>query len=92
MDFLFELLLELIAEGTVALSKNIKVPKYIRYPLIGLIVLFFMAVIGIILLTGILSFAHQPLLGLILIGIGVFMLVMGIIKFKKTYLSRKKKA
>ena len=89
MDFLFELLLELIAEGTVELSKSVKVPKYIRYPLIGLIVLFFIAVIGIVLIAGFVSLEQNLLLGFIIIALAIFMLIMGIVKFRKTYLTRK---
>ena len=44
MDFILELLFELFVEGTLELSKNIKVPKTIRYPLLGLIILFVIAV------------------------------------------------
>ena len=89
MDFLFELLLELIAEGTVELSKSIKVPKYIRYLLIGIIVLFFIAVIGIVLIAGLVSLEQNLLLGSIIIALAIFMLIMGIVKFRKTYLTRK---
>lgn len=89
MDFLFELLLELIAEGTVELSKSIKVPKYIRYLLIGIIVLFFIAVIGIVLIAGLMSLEQNLLLGFIIIALAIFMLIMGIVKFRKTYLTRK---
>ncbi len=91
MDFLFELLFELIAEGTFALSKSIKVPKYIRYPLIGIIVLFCIAVIGIVLITGLISLEQNLLLGFLFIALAIFMLVMGIVKFKKTYLKRMNK-
>lgn len=52
MDFLFKLLFELIAEGTVELSKSKKVPKYIRYILIGIITLFFIAAIGLVFFVG----------------------------------------
>ena len=90
VDFLFELLMELIAEGTVALSKSIKVPKYIRYPMIGLIVLFFIAVIAVVLITGVLMLAQSLLLGLVMIALAIVMLVMGVVEFKKTYLARKK--
>lgn len=89
MDFLFELLLELIAEGTVELSKSIKVPKYIRYLLIGIIVLFFIAVIGIVLIAGLMLLEQNLLLGFIIIALAIFMLIMGIVKFRKTYLTRK---
>lgn len=89
MDFLFELLFELIAEGTVALSKSAKVPNFIRYLLIGIIVLFFVAVIGITLIAGFWALKEHLLLGLLIIALALFMLVMGIVKFKKTYLKRK---
>ena len=89
MEFIFELIFELIAEGTVELSRSVKVPKYIRYPLIGIIVLFFVAVIGIVLIAGRVSLKESSLLGMILIALALFMLAMGIIKFKKVYLKRK---
>lgn len=91
MEFLFEILLELIAEGTVELSKSIKVPKFIRYPLIGIIVLFFIAIIGIVLFAGFIALEENVLLGILFIILGLFLLVMGIVKFKKVYLVRKNK-
>lgn len=36
MDFIFELLFELIFEGALSVSSDKKVPKFIRYPLIDL--------------------------------------------------------
>ena len=41
MDYIIEFLLELVFEGTFEISKSEKVPKYIRYPLIVLVLLFF---------------------------------------------------
>ena len=92
MDFLFELFLELIAEGTIELSKSIKVPKYIRYPLIGIIVFFFIAIIGIVLITGLIACEENFLLGILIIGLAIFMLIMGILKFNKTYMKRQYKS
>lgn len=90
MEFLFELLIELIAEGTVELSKSIKVPKYIRYPLIVLVVLFFVAVIGIMLLVGFMSLQQNMFFGILIIALTLFMLIMGIVKFRKTYLIKQR--
>lgn len=36
MDFIFELLFELIFEGALSVSSDKKVSKFIRYPLIDL--------------------------------------------------------
>lgn len=89
MEFLFELLFELAAEGTVELSKSHKVPRPIRWLLIGIVVLFGAAVIGVMLLASILALRNNVLLGIVLLAITLFMLVMGVIKFRETYLKKK---
>lgn len=89
MDFLFELLLELAAEGTVELSKSRKVPKPIRWLLIGIIALFGAAVIGLMLFASITALRDNVLFGILLLAITLFMLVMGVIKFRDTYLKKK---
>lgn len=86
MELIFEILIELILEGTFKASKSKKIPKYIRYPLIIIIVAFFIAVIGLILFTGALILKENLTAGILIILIGLFMLIMSIIKFRKTYL------
>ncbi len=88
MELLFEFILELIFEGSIELSKSRKIPKYIRYPLIIFIILFFIAVIGLIFLTGILSIKQNIFIGIFFILIGLLTLIMSIIKFKKVYLTK----
>ena len=89
IDIIFEFIIELIAEGTIELSKSIKVPKYIRYPLIVIIALFFVGIIGIVLFAGIVSFEQNIVLGIVLIALALLMFLVGISKFRKTYLTRK---
>ena len=60
---------------------------YIRYLLIVIISLFFIVVIGLIFFVGILSLKENILLGILLILIGLFMFIMSVIKFRKTYLT-----
>ncbi|MBE6713119.1 MAG: hypothetical protein E7580_06325 [Ruminococcaceae bacterium] len=91
MDFLFELIFELFAEGTVELSKCTKVPKWIRYPLIGIIVLFSAGILAIILFTGIAMLRSLPIVGILFIVLAVALAVIAVFKFKKTYLKRKNK-
>ena len=86
MDFIFEFILELILEGGIAASKSRKVPKYIRYLFITVIAVFFTAVIGLILFTGFLMLKESLIGGTCIILIGFLMLIMSIIKFRKTYL------
>lgn len=87
MEFIFEFILELAMEGCIEASKSRKIPKYIRYPLIAIVVLFFIAVIGLLLLTGVLIIRENLLSGIFIILTGLLMLVMSIIKFRKTYLN-----
>lgn len=91
MEFIFEFILELLLECSIDASKSKKIPKYIRYLLIVIIVTFFIAVIGLIILTGVLILEENLLAGIFLILIGLFMLVMSIIKFRKTYLIKSSK-
>ncbi len=88
MEFLFEFILELVFEGSIEISKNSKIPKYIRYPLIVIIALFFIAVIEIIFLAGILSLRKNILLGVLFILLGLFMAIMSVKKFRKTYFTK----
>lgn len=88
MEYLFEFVLELILEGSIEVSKNRKIPKYIRYPLIAIIILFFLAVIGLIFLTGILVVKENIFVGIIFILLGLYLSIMSIIQFKKTYCAK----
>lgn len=91
MEFIFEFLLELVLEGSIEISKSSKIPKYIRYPLIVIISLFFIAVIGLIFFAGILSLKENLSLGIFFILIGLLVLIMSIIEFRKTYLIKTNK-
>jgi len=89
MDIIFELLLELVLEGTIELSKSVRVPRFIRYPLIALLALLSIGVIGIIFAVGVWILGENILLGLLLIALALLMAVMGIRKLRKAYLTRK---
>jgi len=89
MDFVFEFILELILEGSIEVSKNERIPKFVRYPLLALIVLFFAMIIGLIFLVGILTLRKNIFVSLFFIIIGLFLFVMSIVKFRKVYLNKK---
>ncbi len=91
MEDIFEFILELVLEGSIEVSKSKKVPKYIRYPLIGIISLFFIAIIGLVFLAGILSLKENIFFGIFLILAGLFLLIMSIVEFRKTYLNKMNK-
>ena len=88
MDFLIELIFELIFDGTIEISKNRKVPKIIRYPLIAIIVMFFAAIIIGLFIIGIIFMKDNILVGILCIVVSIIFLISAIIKFKKVYLER----
>lgn len=90
MELVFEVLVELLLEGAIEISKRDKVPKIIRLSLILFIILLFISVIILIFFTGVLVYQKiNKLFGLLLIIIGVVFLIASVIKFKKMYLIKK---
>lgn len=85
MEFLIEILLELIFEGSISIISDKKIPKAIRYPLITLIMLFFVVVVGGLIFIGIIIFQQNILAGILIMAVGLMMLILGIVKFKKLY-------
>ena len=91
MDFIFELILELVLEGSIEASKSKKVPKPIRYLLIILISLFFISVAGLIIWVGIDSIKSNLVGGILVIGFGIVFFILCILEFKKAYIKKKNK-
>lgn len=52
MDDFIEFLLELLLDGSIEVSKNKKVPKWIRYPIMILLILLFSLVLLFIIYLG----------------------------------------
>lgn len=88
MECIFEFIIEFALEGSIEVCKSSRIPKYIRYPLIGILSLFFIAVIGLLLFTGILSLKDHILSGILLILVGLYLLIMSVIRFRKAYLTK----
>lgn len=91
MEFIFEFVVELMLEETFEISKNKKVSKIIRYPLIVFITLLFLGVIALIIFTGILAFDRiNKICGILFIILGIIIFIASIIKFKNIYLTKKR--
>ena len=88
MEFLFEILFELILEGGVAASQSKKVPKAVRVFLIVLISALYLSVIGLILFIGVSCWKTNKIGGLIIITIGSVIFIMAAVKFRKMYLDK----
>lgn len=90
MDFIFEFIVELLFEGSMEISTNKKIRKWIRYPILAIIILFFVSVIFGILIVGISLFKENVLAALFMIFIGLAMLIGSIVKFREIYIKEKK--
>ena len=86
MEFLMELILEIILEGTIEVSKSKKIPKFVRFLAIFMVLLFFILVIGLIILAGILFLKKSIMVGVCLILLDLFLAITSILKFFKIYL------
>ena len=88
MEAIFEFLLELALEGSIEVSKSKRVPKYMRYPVIAVISLFFIIVIGVIIFEGIVLLKENIPAAMLFILVGLFLLLMSIVTFRKTYVAK----
>lgn len=88
MEFLLEILFEVIFEGIVELGTNRKVPSWIRYPCLLSVITFLVVVIGGLFFVGILAFQENIFWGLFIEIIAIIMFVAMIRKNKKFYRRR----
>ena len=84
MEYLMELIVELIFEGSVEGVKS-NAPKFIKIPLVIILALFFLMVIALIFGTGFLMLKTNIAIGLCLILIGIFLIINVVFKFQKVY-------
>ena len=88
MDFLFEFLFELVFEGMMETAKSKKVPMVIRIIAGVLVSAFLLAVIGVIVLVGILSFKDNKPFGVIMFILAIIFTIALILKIVK-YIKKK---
>lgn len=76
MEIIFDILFEVIAGLVVEGGTNKKVPKWIRYPLFALMVLFVVGLFVGLLVAGILFFIEgNVIIGVFFVLVGLFFLV-----------------
>lgn len=83
MDFLIELIGEIFIEGLFELATNKKVPKLIRYPLLTLFILLYLALVGLLILLGIRIYFDNKIASFVLFGLALGLLVITIVSIRK---------
>ena len=89
MEFLCELVFELIFEGGLEVTSNRKISKWIRYPLLGIFILLFLALIFLVLFMGVSALSTSIIGGVFVILIGLFLFGASIYKFRQFYIREK---
>ena len=87
MDFILEIIFDLILESSMEIASDKKTKKWIRYPLAFLLSLFLIAVIGALLFVGIMFILDKEiemkLAGILFIVFDIIITVSAIKKLKK---------
>lgn len=91
MEFIFDLIFELLLEGIIEVSSNKNISKWIRYPLSIILILFFSFLIFLLIYLGVLLMKENWLCSLFFITVGIIMLIGCLTKFKEIYNKIKKK-
>lgn len=89
MDIIFEMILEIFLEGSLEICSNKKLSKWIRYPLLMILTLIFIAIVLGLLMLGIYLFKTSIIISLIFIVCSFLLCIGTIIKLKNLYNERK---
>ena len=95
VDFFFDFIFDFVFEGGIEISKNRKISKWIRFPVIAVMSLFIISVITLLgfLGTKIISGreSYSICVGLILIAFDIVLILFGMKRIIKELKSRKSK-
>ncbi len=87
LDFLAEFIVELVGELAMDIGVDAacdqRRPRWIRVLILTVVALFFAAVIGILLATGIMAFRKAPVVSFILFAMAVGFVALGLFKLRK---------
>ena len=87
MDFIFDFILDVILEDGV--NSNKKKSKKIKYIILGIIGIVYLAIIGLLMILGINTLKEDLFEGILIIVFGLCFLIVCIIRFKIVYQKRR---
>lgn len=97
MEFLAEVLMEILGEvvgaayeAGIEIGTDKKVKKYVRYPILGLVILVTAMVLFLIFFCGMHMLFENALAGALLLAVGIFLGIGIVFKIKKSYHKVKK--
>ena len=89
MEFLIELLVDLILECSMEISEDEKMPKWIRNICLTIVIAVFGIVTIGLLVLGIYIGKENIYIGIFFILIAFILLISGIVKFEKKYIEKR---
>lgn len=90
MDLIIEFVGEVIIEGIIELIQNKKISKWIRYPLLIIILLLYTAIIVGITIVSIKCFSENIIIGILLL-LADILLIVGLICMLRKVINKKNK-
>lgn len=89
-EFIFELIAEVLVDGGIEVSTNKKISKWIRYPILFILISLFLAVEFLVFFVGISIFEKSALGSILIIFVGIILFIGVIFRFRKLYIENKK--
>ncbi len=89
MDDVIAFIIELVFDIGSEVASDKKAPKWIRYPLIILVLIFYAAVTIGLLICGFIFIEENTILSLIIIGVAILFIIGGARTFHKKYQRKK---
>ena len=83
MEFLIDLIGEIIVEGLFELATNKKISKIIRYPLLALFIMLYLGMMLLLILLGISYYKENNFVAFILWGLALGLLIISVLGIRK---------
>lgn len=90
MEFIFELIAEVLVDGGIEVGTNKKISKWIRYPILFILISLCLAVTFLVIFVGISIFEKSALGSILIIFVGIILFIGVIFRFRKLYIENKK--
>ena len=89
MELLIEFLVDLILEGSLEISEDERMPKWLRYICLTIVITVFSIVITGLFVLGVYIGKENIYAGIFCILIAFILLISGVVKFEKKYIQRR---
>lgn len=83
MELIVEFVVELFMEGSISAARNPKISKWIRYPILFLLIIGYIIIVFGIGILGISLMPHHWIIGLFFFTVSIFLFLTSVYQYKK---------